>query len=74
MRADVAEIGVQEGLNAGVDGGQTAAEKLLLLVEAAKEWAGGLEEFEVGGVVADGLSEGGEFEINVAGKFLVRGH
>ena len=63
MRADVAEVGVQEGLNARVDGGQTAAEKLLLLVKTAKERAGGLEEFEIGGVVAEGLSEGGELRL-----------
>jgi len=65
--ADVTEIGVEKCLDAGVDGGQAAAEELLFLVEAAEERAGGLEEFEIGSMVAEGLAERGEFEIDVAG-------
>jgi len=65
--ADVAEIGVEECLDARVDGGEAAAEELLLLMEAAEERAGGAEEFEIGSMVAEGLAERGEFEIDVAG-------
>ena len=36
-------------------------------MEAAEERAGGLEEGEVGGVVAERLPERGEFQVDVAG-------
>jgi hypothetical protein len=40
---------------------------LLFLVEAAEQRAGGLQKLQVGGMVAEWLPQGCQFEIDVAG-------
>ncbi len=64
------EIGVEEGLDAVVDGAESVAEELVLTMEAAEERAGDFEEVGVGGGLTDGLAEGGELQVDVAEEFV----
>src|SRR6478672_1815127 len=65
------EIGVEEGLDAGVGGAEPVAQKLVFLVVIAEQGAGEVEEVGIGGAPACGQAERCQLEIDIADEFLV---
>ena len=63
LRRDIAEIGVKEGLNAGISRAQSIAQHLILLIEVAQQRAGDFERTRVGGAMAGGLPQGASFKL-----------
>ena len=71
MRTDIAQVAIEERLNARVRRAKPVAEQLVFLMVVAQQRPGDLQEFRIGRAAAGGLPERRELQVDIADQFQI---